>query len=342
MNHTTEYPVKALESDDQMHHSFFTSITHLGLIKVEGPDAKKFLQGQLTCHLEELTSDSFRLGAHCNVQGRALSTFYIYCFQESYFFVLDRSIISDWLNVLKKYSVFFKVSLSEVSDQFGFFGWQGSTYPVVNAYQLQLESGGCILLGLPSDASTKTPELRSRVLAIVPNGSEKMPSYQKLFEHDSQANAVVKETDYGKALWMLSDIMSGMAHVNAETAGQYIPIELNYDWLEGIHFKKGCYTGQEIIARIHFRGKPKFRIAYAQLSGITDVQANQSLYIYEEANKVLFGKVFSSVKEGQKIHALLLVNVAWLQKQDVQSNQQITLAEPLGVVHICSKIHDTE
>ena len=61
------------------------SITHLGLIKVDGPDAKKFLQGQLTCHLEELTLDSFRLGAHCNVQGRALATFYIFYWHTSGF-----------------------------------------------------------------------------------------------------------------------------------------------------------------------------------------------------------------------------------------------------------------
>ena len=106
MNHTTEYPIEPLDSCDQTHSSFFVSITHLGLIKVDGPDAKKFLQGQLTCHLEELSLDSFRLGAHCNVQGRALATFYIFYWQEAYFIVLDHSIVSDWLNTLKKYSVF--------------------------------------------------------------------------------------------------------------------------------------------------------------------------------------------------------------------------------------------
>lgn len=348
MNHTTEYPIEPLDSCDQTHSSFFVSITRLGLIKVDGPDAKKFLQGQLTCHLEELTSDSFRLGAHCNVQGRALATFYIFYWQEAYFIVLDHSIVSDWLNTLKKYSIFFKAGLSDVSDSFIFFGWQGLEHPIVSPYQLQVEGGDCILLGLRSGASS-TPATDSsalatdsRVLAIVPKSSAQVPIYQQALDLYASKEPSFQGESYSQEHWKLSDIVSGMAHVNADTAGQYIPIELNYDLLEGIHFKKGCYTGQEIIARMHFRGKPKFRVVYAQLFDILDVSANQSLYIHEEANKILFGKVFSWVQKKHKIHAILLVNMAWLKKQGIEKKQRIDLAEPLGVVHIFSNIHDME
>src|SRR5579863_4135955 len=87
-----------------------------GLLKVSGPDAKKFLQGQLTCNLEEVSDSQSRLGAHCNPQGRVLFLFRLFCFQNAYYLVMPREMPAIALRCLKKYAPFFKLELSEATQ----------------------------------------------------------------------------------------------------------------------------------------------------------------------------------------------------------------------------------
>jgi folate-binding Fe-S cluster repair protein YgfZ len=93
------------------------NLRHLGHLCISGPDAKKFLQGQLTCNLDEITPTNSTLGAHCNPQGRVISLFRLFIFLDNYYLQMPREMIPIAQKALQKYAVFFKVKLSDASDE---------------------------------------------------------------------------------------------------------------------------------------------------------------------------------------------------------------------------------
>lgn len=169
------------------------SNTTLSFIQVEGNDAEKFLQGQLTCDVR-LENGASCLGAHCNPQGRVISLFRLFKLDGKYYLLLLESMSTLALAALKKYAVFFKSQLSIVTD----------TTLLQQLYQL----------------------------------------------------AQIKDA----ATFHRTIIEAGIPTIYPETSGKFLPHELNLDQLNAINFEKGCYTGQEIIARMHYRGKLKTRL----------------------------------------------------------------------------------
>ena len=160
-------------------------------IQLAGPDSRKFLQGQVTCDMETLTGDATINGAHCTPKGRIIFLFSASCDpQDNIILETHHSVKEIAMANLKKYAVFFKTEISDISDQH-------------------------------------------------------------------------KDT---KALSNLQRIRTGSADVVAETSDMFIPQMLNLDALGYISFKKGCYTGQEIVARAHYRGAVKRRMHHLKLS----------------------------------------------------------------------------
>src|SRR5580700_4254691 len=92
-------------------------LTNFGLLKITGSDAAKFLQGQLTCDLEKITPGQFSLAAHCNPKGRVITLFYLCNYLANYYLFMQRNMVSVSMNALKKYAVFFKVTLADASDE---------------------------------------------------------------------------------------------------------------------------------------------------------------------------------------------------------------------------------
>lgn len=160
-------------------------------IQLAGPDSRKFLQGQVTCDMDLLTAESPIKGAHCTPKGRIIFLFTASCdSQDNISLEIHHSVAEIALASLKKYAVFFKTEISDISD-----GYSADT---------------------------------------VPSNLER--------------------------------IRSGSADVVAATSDMFIPQMLNLDALGYISFKKGCYTGQEIVARAHYRGAVKRRMHHLRLS----------------------------------------------------------------------------
>ncbi len=159
----------------------------LGLLCVSGTDAKKLLQGQLTCDVNEITETHSSLAALCNPQGRVISLFQLFLFQENYYLQMPREMVAITSNILKKYAVFYKVKLHDASDE-----------------------------------------------AIPPFNTEKNLSE-----------------------WKRKNIEAGIPAIYPDTSEKFLPHEINLHLLNAISFNKGCYTGQEIIARMQHRGRLK-------------------------------------------------------------------------------------
>lgn len=208
-----------------------------GLISVSGTDAATFLQGQITADLKTITDAQPGFSAYCNTKGRIRALFRIFLHQESYFLQLPIGVLPSALATLKKYARFSKVILEDVSEQWQRIGiWFTDTqWEDAALHNLQ----DVILLPLPSPVPYKRFELIGSPQVI-------KPIWDQLLEtHHSDI------TDFDA--WKSLDIQAGIPEVWPETIEQFLPHSLNLPALGAVSFNKGCYCGQEIVARMEYR-----------------------------------------------------------------------------------------
>lgn len=227
--------------------TWICELAHMGLLVVKGPDAEKFLQGQVTCDIRELAGNNTRLGAQCNIKGRVLASFRaLQMDQESIALLMPGNNIEITLKNLGKYIVFSKAKLFDYRTQFHIIGCYGSDSEknlarifsalpqTINSW---IEDKGNYLV--------KLDEYRFECWIATENYTHVMTTLSA----DCATEAI--------NAWQLLDIRAGTYWVNAESAEQFTPHELNYPFINAVNFRKGCYTGQEIVARMHYRGKLK-------------------------------------------------------------------------------------
>ena len=229
---------------------FNMKLSHLGLLKISGIDAKKLLQGQFTCNLDEVDPTQSRLAAHCNPQGRIISFFRIFLFHDDYYLQMPNELIPVAMHALQKYAAFFKVSLS-----------------IATSSMMQI---GYDQLALPNLSTEVDQQLSHDQFIVVKIAGCR---YIVLADIDATLPACTSTNH-----WKYVDIQQGIAAIYPDTSEKFLPHEINLPSLNAVSFNKGCYTGQEIIARIQYKGKVKshFRFAIAQTH--VPIARGQDLY----------------------------------------------------------------
>lgn len=183
---------------------------HQGLIKVSGPQSKPFLQGQLTCDLNEITPEHSLLGAYCDHKGRILTDFRLHYDGQDYYLLLNKSLLEKTITRLKKYAVFSKVNIDDCTHQ---------------------------------------------------------PSTQAATE-----------------AWRLGNIMAGIPTIYPQTSELFTPHMINFHLIKGVSFNKGCFVGQEVIARTEHLGKSK-RHMY-RLQGVSDKRPEPGDPVFSQGQEV--------------------------------------------------------
>jgi hypothetical protein len=270
-------------------------LTPLGIIKVEGIDAEKFLQGQLTCDVREVTEQQSRLGAHCDHKGRIQATFRLLKYQNDFYIQIPKNLIEHLLQCLKKYAVFSKVTLTNVSES-----WQ----------QLGICGDNCPAL-LKEFVSEKLPEMIDAVICLNNLLILQLPGNQPRFSLLGSNLAIeplkqfllpqCQPADFN--YWQMLDIAMGIPAIYPETIGLFTPHQINFTNINGVSFNKGCYTGQEIIARMQYLGKLKqhmYKITFTCLQPITP------------GAKIIMMNQEKSDECGQLIHAVNMHDNKWL------------------------------
>ena len=234
-----------------------TELGHLGLLAFDGPDAAKFLQGQITTDVRELADGHWKLGAQCNLKGRMEASFVLAQPEPEQILLRCHASLTETLaQSLQKYAVFSKVSISDVSDSWRRLGLIGP--------------GACDLITAATDLPTMEVGQMKTCDNIIALRLE--PQRYELWVRDEQAQSLWQQLVShcqlaGSDLWRLADIRTGWAEITAANAGEFSPHELHYPLIGAVSFKKGCYTGQEVVARLHYKGKLKKHMARIGLSG---------------------------------------------------------------------------
>jgi folate-binding protein YgfZ len=234
--------------------AFFCTLSHEGVLAVRGPDASKFLQGQVTCNLNYLSDSNASLGARCTPKGRMLSSFRVVSEGDGYLLALASELLEPQLSDLKKYAVFSKSTLSDESAEWLRLGLNDAD-----------EVLGELGLMLPTDADG-VARGEGLVAIRLPDGRVELwiGSVQRA-EILQQIQAKLPEQPLNT--WLLAQVRAGIGQVLGATRELFIPQMINLQAVGGVSFKKGCYTGQEIVARMQYLGKLKRRLQRLSLEG---------------------------------------------------------------------------
>ena len=207
-------------------------LTHLSVISVTGDDAISYIQGQVTCNVETLAIGEHTFGAHCDFKGKMWSMFLAFRAHDGLFLFMHQSATEKSLAELKKYGVFSKVTITDVSDE----------YAVVGALP---ESNIFSTLNIDKDPAKNEDTI---VISFAGTHSRYLIAYK----------SVDHELSSGSHVWEALNICDGIGSIQAVTSGEYVPQMLNLQALPGaIDFTKGCYMGQEVVARTKYLGKNK-------------------------------------------------------------------------------------
>lgn len=227
-------------------------LDHLGVIRVAGDDAIKFLHGQLTQDFALLKSNEARLCALCSAKGRMLASFIAIQTAETEVLLLcSRDLLAQTLKRLSMYVLRAKAKLSDASDAYVCLGLAGGADA---APWTKTESDGAFRVQLYPALGV------ARQLWVAPAGTPE-PS-----------GAVLS-----LGLWQWGEVMSGVATLSLPLVEAFVPQMLNYESIGGVNFKKGCYPGQEVVARSQFRGTLKRRAWLAHLQA--EPQAGAELFL---------------------------------------------------------------
>ncbi|MDA8415879.1 MAG: hypothetical protein M0Z78_02230 [Betaproteobacteria bacterium] len=222
------------------------SLNQRTLIRVSGDDAKTFLQGQLTQDMEQVHADNFRWAAHCSPKGRVLFTALVWSQGEDFFLETCPGQTDFILSRLRPFVLRARVTLTDVRADWKSVGW------VDQDLSTQVRSWSDHPLPAPGqhqwvDGVHRLRLSETQLLLVGPATA--------LPPHDDHAPSP-------SAHWDLANLQQGIVEIQDATRDQFIPQWLNWDLIGGISFKKGCYTGQEIVARTHFLGKVARRTRY--------------------------------------------------------------------------------
>lgn len=270
------------------------------VILVSGPDNRRFLQGQLSNNMTRLSREQSLRAALCNLKGRVIADMQVLDSDDGILLCTQAGMASVIIGTLEKYRVFFKTSLEDVSHDYTRIGLCGHGAASV------LEAAGYTPAQTPDQSAAKA---RTHITRLPSSTLFETPRFDCLTHKSSGDSALlsmfalngVEEDETG---WRLADIRCGLAHIRPGQQELFTPQLLNYDLNGVIDFKKGCYTGQEVVARMYYRAEAKKRLYHAVLSAEENLPADE---------------VVDSVQVGDKREVLRVMNRA-----DAESGPGIT------------------
>lgn len=255
-------------------------LAHLSTIAISGDNSKKFLQGQLTCDVNLIAPAQASIGSYCNIQGRVLCVFHLFEYDHVHYMLMPKELISTIATTLNKYGQFSRVNIDTTSP-FHVYGLMGdAAIQFATAQQLELPN--------TMGAITQNSEF---LIIRYPGTNPRWLCLNKTSHHIS--------CDQPLASWQAQDILLGLPEIHTATSAHFTLHMLNLKAFNAVSFTKGCYLGQEIIARTEHLGKAKRGLYWSEAAQ----PEPDGTPIFIDNNEV--GTLINSATIDQQ-HALLL------------------------------------
>lgn len=265
------------------------------LLLITGPDTLTFLQGQTTCDTRELDATRSLRGVYCTPQGRVVCDFLLLSLgADRYGLRMRRDICASSSAVFGKYIVFSKADIEPDYDNWQVAGIWGddATQVVQQVFGGSPQGAGLVHAG-PGFIVVARDESGTRFECFLEatTGAEPLKALEASTTAGSEAD------------WRAMDIAAGIARIEAPLVDELVPQTVNYDLTGHISFTKGCYTGQEVVARLHYRGKSKRRGFATKVPVVEGLEPGAELFASTSSSSV--GHVVNSAVTADGAHAFV-------------------------------------
>jgi folate-binding protein YgfZ len=262
------------------------SLDSWALVSITGADSTSYLQGQLTLDVAALDADHHSLAAHCDAKGKMWSTMRLFHRGEGYAWLIRRELRDIQLPELKKYAVFSKVSMvaDDESVLLGVAGFQARA-ALANLFD-----------SLP-DSEKPVVQQGETTLLWFAHPAERFLIVTSLAQAEALKQKLNDDAQFNDSQqWLALDIEAGIPVIDPATSVQFIPQATNLQALDAISFKKGCYAGQEMVARAKYRGANKRALYWlaGQASHLPEANASLELQMGERWRRT--GSVLAAVQ----------------------------------------------
>lgn len=270
------------------------NLNYLNILEIVGEGAMELLQGQLTCDMGKVSSKNPTQGAICNVKGRIISSFIVVAPNDEntnkFWLIGPELMMKKTQDVLKKYSPFYQVDISILSDK-DLYGANNdaleSFFPDLNFNDNQYIRHSSLVLGY----------LDKKIRLVITNKGD------TIFKDSGEISS-----DLGD--WHLDNFLIKDVEITEDLSEKLTPHEINYDVSERVDFEKGCYTGQEIVARMHYRAKSLPRLYLTE--GSNDL-AEINMSVENSAGRRI-GSVVKVLKHHKGNYALISIKADELEE----------------------------
>ncbi len=284
------------EAEAVTEQTVVTPLLQQGVIRVSGEDAATFLQNQLTNDVRKVDDERSQLTAWCSPKGRVLTCLRLFRTPEGFHLLLPATLLPGILERLQKYVLISKVKLEDAGDVLALLGIAGSEAGTL------LQKQGLAVPGETNHVARGNGITLLRIPGPVPrfvvagDAEELIPLWSTLAD---SARPV------GSPAWELLNIRAGLPEIHPETVEAFVPQMINLDLLDGVSFDKGCYPGQEVVARLRYLGKLKRRMYRARLENTSPPSPGEPLLLGGDGRET--GKVVTAQPDGQGGSELLAV-----------------------------------
>jgi tRNA-modifying protein YgfZ len=276
----------------------FADLSHYSLVAVHGEDARDFLQGQLSNDLRRIDEGHSLLNAYCSPKGRMLANFRVFRHGDSFYLHMPSTMVEATVKRLRMFVLRSRVTIEDTVDTFISIGLSGPG----------AEDELSRATGLTPPGEIDGVARNDHLLIIQVPGIH--PRYQLYAGFDTASktwNALnVDCAPVGSGAWNLLEIQAGLPTIHPETVEAFVPQMTNMQLLDGVSFKKGCYPGQEVVARMQYLGKLKRRMYLAQVHADEPPRPGQDLFDARGDDQSV-GKVVDAEAHPDGGHALLAV-----------------------------------
>jgi len=301
-------------------------LSHIGLIRVQGDDAESFLQNQLTNDIHQVSENRSQLSGYCNHKGRLLANFRVMKRQGDFYLRLSHDLVEPIIKKLRMYVLMSKVTIEDVSNQLVHFGFSGPEADKILAKRTEKSFG-----------SNNAPD---NINAIIQHDSLSIirlpgvvPRYEIFGELDNAIQLWQALDVDGAAVshqsWQYLNILAGLPIITAASHEAWVPQMLNFDLIDAVSFNKGCFPGQEVVARLNYLGKTQRRCY--RLQAQTDQLPNigDSIIAITEKGEEEAGKVLNAVINPEDHVEILAVMKIQLVEKNLQLNNANATVCPL-------------
>src|SRR5215469_890923 len=257
------------------YNTLLSGLNHEGLIRVSGADAAAFLQGQLSTDMEKLTPKLSQLSSWSNAKGRVVTLLQVFRWDDDIFMTLPSGLLPVVLKKLGLYVLRSKVTLTDYGKETARIGLAGEEAPLL------LSGAG---IPVPKDIYAVT-DTEQHIKAIRLYGA--LPRYALYGPADDIASLkqkleIASAQRGNEDAWALAKILAGEPTVYPETSEHFVAPMLGLNELGGIDYKKGCYIGQEVIARAHYRGGVKLHMVSAECETTSMLKPGMDIHDVEQ------------------------------------------------------------